>query len=303
MSANFFTRGSGWLMLPAATLGFAAAWWLRPDQSSDGRPPAPPTMTAAPRPSAPPPGPPRSLPQTERRLEALWRAGLPSQQIAAVLEWESITSLDEIKDLLKQSWRFPSHSAEEAGKAVLLKRWLALDPDGALAFCRQRHADFLPRLIATWGHTHPDEAIAWVLEMPQGDFRSGAWLSLCAVAAARDPEQAWTMLERAPGVAPGTNGWNIESTLQILVSRDPEKAIARLATFPPSLTDAVERAIATELMKTDPDRAWAWVRQLPRPEQASAAALVATWLTLVLRERAALPADAEQVCPLVAYAR
>ena len=268
MSVPLFSIKTGWLVLAAAGLGLAAGFLLRPGSATAprGSPVARPAQDT-------PLGRRHHLPQTEARLEALRKAGSPSQQIAAALTFSGITSVEEIRDLLENSHRFPAHSAEAVAIVTLLKRWLELDAAGAVAYCRKNQAEFLPKLLANWSQDHPAEATAWVQAMPPGPAQKTAWLGLCEGVAARDPDKAWDMLGRTPGLDPRISGSELQSSIKSLVGRDVEKAIASLETMPPSLLPAAQEAIAVKLMKTDPTRAWAWVRKLPEPGRATLGAL------------------------------
>ena len=273
MSASCISMKSAWPVLAAAGLGLVAGFLLRPNHDthpastlSDGS-----LLLRGNKNS--PLGRPRSLPQTELRLAALRNAGPPSAQIAAALDFAQIASIDEIRDLLQNSHRFPSHSAEEVAIGTLLKRWLELDSAGALDYCQANKAHFLPKLLTNWAQEHPDEAGAWVRAMPPGIPQKSSWLGLCAAAAARDPDKAWEMLAKTPGLDPRMGGWEMESSIQAMVGRDVEKALASLGTMPPVLLMTAQKKIAEHLMKMDPARAWAWVTGLPQREAAAGAAL------------------------------
>ena len=273
MSAPLFSIKTGWPVLAAAGLGIVAGFLLRPDRESGSASARPPGNPLANLSKNSPLGRSHALPQTEARVEALRKAGSPTQQIAAALAFAEITSVEEIRDLLENAHRFPSHSAEEVAIGTLLKRWLELDAAGAVEYCRQKKAEFLPDLLTNWGRDHPAEAASWVQAMPAGPARKEAWLGLCIAEAVRDPDKAWEMLGRTAGGNPHIPDWELESTIQAIVARDVEKALASLETMPPALVATAQRAIAQQLVKTDPARSWEWARQLTQPHPVMVAAL------------------------------
>ena len=274
MNALFLSIKSGWPVLTAAALGLVTGVLLRPDRdpgSASTRRPDGNSLARLAKYS--PLGRSHNLPQTEARLEALRKAGTPSQQIAAALAFAEITSVEEIRDLLENSHRFPSHSGEDVAIGTLLKRWLELDAAGAVEYCRQKQGQFLPQLITNRSQDHPAEATAWVKAMPQGQSQKNAWLGLCNAMGAHNPDKAWEMLAKTPGQIPNMSGWDMASNIKFIVRQNVEKALASLETMPPSLVAFAQKAIAEELMKSDPARAWEWALQQPKDIRILGAAL------------------------------
>ncbi|MES2708623.1 MAG: hypothetical protein V4726_18660 [Verrucomicrobiota bacterium] len=212
----------------------------------------------------------------QARLDALLAASTPSARLAAALTLGELDSVDDIRALLKNWRRFPDDASEHTAKAALLKRWLELDAAGSLEYCRLREAEFLPGLIAAWSGDHPKEAESWVLKLPPGDAREKLWSRLCLAAAEKDPAQAWRMLARTDNVnfrSSDNEYSHAAAAIGKLVSQDPEPAIRALDSMPPRLMAAARNAIATQLAKTDPDRAWVWARQQPNQEDTTVAVL------------------------------
>lgn len=200
------------------------------------------------------------LPQTAARIAWLRQAGTPSRQIAAALELASLTSIDEIRDLLDHSGDFPDSSAEEVGIGTLLRRWLELDPGGAVKYCQLRKPEFLGRLAGDWHRVQPEEAEAFVKAMPPGEARTSAWVEICQDTARRAPEKAWEILARTLGMDTFYGTWRMDSEVNRLVRQDPEKALATIGSMPPAILQPASKAIVAELTKSDPQRGWEWAR-------------------------------------------
>lgn len=213
------------------------------------------------------------LPQTRARLQALWNAGSPSRQIAVALDFAKINFVEEIRDLLDHSMNFPSHSGEEIGIAALLKRWLELEPQGALEYCRRQKPAFLARLIGDWSQTQPVSAYELVLFMPAGSNQGSAWMEICKTTAASDFGKACDLLGKMPGLDLRHGTWQIDAVVNQMVAKDPEKALASLNTLPPSILASARKAIASQLMRIDPQRGWDWARNQPNPLETTGAAL------------------------------
>lgn len=209
-------------------------------------------------------------PRTRALLEALWSPRTPSGQIAAALEWSKLTSVEDIRDLLDHSRLFPSHSGEEVAIGVLLQRWLELDPQEAMAYCRRSNPDFIARMAGSWSLMAPEATADWVRALPAGNEKQTAWLQLCQAAATHDPAKGWEMLAAAPS---SDGGWKVDGVVSHLVSLDVEKAMAALSTLPPFMVAAAGKAIAAQLSAQDPRRGWEWACQLPNPHGAMAASL------------------------------
>lgn len=218
-------------------------------------------------------GKPPPLPQTAARLETLRNAGIPSRQIAAALELASLSSVDEIRDLLDHSDEFPDSSAEEVAIGTLLRRWLELDPKAAMEYCRQQKPAFLARLTGDWHRTEPEAAEAFARALPAGDLQTGAWTEICLDTFRTTPDKAWEMIGATPGLDPNQGTWLIDSTVGRLVRQDVEKAMAAMDTMPPAVLQAARKSIAAQLAVTDPERGWEWVRSQPNSLEATGALL------------------------------
>ncbi|MES2706557.1 MAG: hypothetical protein V4726_08140 [Verrucomicrobiota bacterium] len=274
MSLPTFSRKTGLILAASALAGGFTGWLLRSSGSTAAAATGPrQKITAASAAPGSRTGGKQMLPQTRIRLDALWKPGTPSGQIAAALEFASLNSVDEIRDLLDNSFRFPSHSGEEVAIGTLLKRWLELNPQEALKYCRQQKPEFLARLAGNWSVAHPDEAAAWAKALPAGENQQAVWMELCKAATARDPDKAWEMLARTPSLNLERGTWQIDGVVSRMVAQDVEKAIAGMASMPPSILAAARKAIAAELMRTDPRRGWDWARQQPNPRETMGAAL------------------------------
>jgi hypothetical protein len=238
-------------------------------------PAAPVFVSTALRPAAAAsPAAPRSQPgAVQSRLASFQNAGTPSQQIDFALQFAALDSVEEIHALLRQSSHFPPHSASAIAKVILMKRWMELEPAGALAYCRVRASAYLPKLIADFSRERPAEARALVLSLPSGHDRTRAWQELCALALDGPPDQIWAMLG-APPIRdlphPHTALGGLTSRL---VRRNPQDAIARLGTLPSMVLTSTRWALASELTRLDPVAGWAWALQQPSPSELLTASL------------------------------
>ena len=210
---------------------------------------------------------------TAGRLTNFQNAGTPSQQITFALTFASLDSVEEIRALLRQSSQFPQHSAAALAKVILLKRWMELEPSGALAYCRIHATAYLPKLVADFSREKPQEARALVLLLPSGKDRTRAWQELCALALDGPPDTIWTMLAAPPIRDLPNPEAALGSLTARLVRRNPEDAIARLATLPSMVLASTRRALASELTRLDPSRGWTWASQQPRSGELLTASL------------------------------
>ena len=201
---------------------------------------------------------------TASRLANFQNAGTPSQQITFALTFAALDSVEEIHALLRQAPQFPPHSATALAKVILLKRWMELEPAGALKYCRVHANAYLPKLVADFSREKPQEARALVLSLPSGKDRTRAWQELCALALSGPPDEIWTMLAAPPLRDLPNPETALGSLTARLVRRNPEDAIARLATLPSMVLASTRRALTSELTRLDPARGWTWASQQPR---------------------------------------
>ncbi|MES2708621.1 MAG: hypothetical protein V4726_18650 [Verrucomicrobiota bacterium] len=208
----------------------------------------------------------------EAMPQSFLQAGTPMRQMAAALRLAEKGSAAEIRALLDQSTRFPAHSAGRVASVVLLKRWLAVEPEAAVDYCRIHCSDLLPGVLGTWSETQPEKAEAAILSLPPGAPRSQAWKELCLTAAATDPEKAWALLARAPAERLWEKTGGISGVVGKLTASDPEGVMSRLDKLSPALLGPARLALSRELMKTDPARGWDWIsRQSKHAELMSTA--------------------------------
>ncbi len=200
----------------------------------------------------------------ERRLRGLAGAGTATARVAAALELANLQSVEEIKDLLLHTHRFPDGGVEELAKVVLYKRWLELDPAGALSFCRRHHAGYLPKIVADFSLTEPAAARTLVLALPSGSARTDAWKELCRITLEKDPDNLWSMLDAPPLRDTADYATALDSLVRDLVRLQPEAAVARLNSLTANTLRATRLALAEELTARNAPQGWAWAAAQPR---------------------------------------
>lgn len=207
-----------------------------------------------------PPGKPAMV-NAEAELAAFLRADTPLRQMTAALHLGENATPAEIRALLNLAHRFPAAGARGIAVAALLRRWLALAPAAALEYSRNRQVGFLPKLIASFAVTRPEEAKAFLLTLPKSDTRKESWRELAFSVSPGSPEKAWDLLLQARQ----SENWLPEEELffqpvvRKLAAEDVDNTLARLE-GPPGFFDSMTRqAVCDALMKADPARGWKWI--------------------------------------------
>ena len=160
----------------------------------------------------------------------------------------------------------------------------------------------LDELMEKWALTDPSSAAAWVKQLPAGDFRESAAVSLCHTWAGEDPKAAaqWVTENLANGALRGALG----AVADAWARREPDAVAAWIGTLPdPMDRQAGEASLAQTWGETNPAAAAAWLDSLPVENQAAAlqnlmqgwavtdAAAAATWLQGALTNKPQLPAS------------
>lgn len=202
----------------------------------------------------------RSARQARSDLEAFRAAGSPQARMDAALQLAEKGTEEDIRALLELSWKFPGDTSASLAAASLLKRWLTLNPEAAIEYARVHEGKLLSKLIGNWSVMEPEKAQSFVLSLPAGQERAQAWSEICRESLHGEAGKTWALLCRDPT----NSGWGTQRIMEKLVSADPDDAIARLETLPPGMVVAARIAISKELMKTDPDQAWAWMGNQPK---------------------------------------
>jgi hypothetical protein len=245
------------LSATAALAGGGLGWALRPAVQMPAKPTSPPISLRENSPL----GRHRMQTSTRQRIDALNLAGTPAAQCLAVLAFLEIESVSEIRDLLENARFFPPHAAEFLAIQTLLRRWLELEPETAMEYCRVHQPKTLPDLLVNYAATHPAEAGRLASAVPAGYWTGLTWRRLCLGVAAKDPEAAWAMLQRTPKDAEH----EAAKAVGKLVTLDLAGAPARIEQLPDSLRAYAKAALAIEMMKADPITGWAWILRQPKP--------------------------------------
>lgn len=245
------------LTATAALAGGGLGWALRP---SAGPAAGHASAKVLPRHDEPP-GHPRMQTRTQERIEALRLAGSPSAQCLAVLAFAEIDSIAEIRDLLENARFFPPHAAETLAVQTLLRRWLELEPETAVEYCRAHYPQTLPDLLVNYAATHPAEAERLALAAPAGYWAELTWRRVCLGVAAKDPEAAWAMLQRTPKDAEH----EAAKVAGKLATLDLAGAAARIEKLPDSIKGYAQGALALAMMDADPVSGWNWILRQPDP--------------------------------------
>ena len=201
------------------------------------------------------------LPKTLERIEALRLAGPPSAQIAAAVAFTQVGAVAEIRDLLENRHLFSDLAAETIAVQALLKRWLELEPETAMEYCRTRCPDALRDTLSSYALTYPAEAGAIVDKMPEGTAKTWAWKRVCLGVAQTNPAAAWEMLQHHP-----KEGEHEAARIAgKLAALDLPGALTRLESLPKSVKNYAEAEVAIAFMDADPGRAWDWISRQPDP--------------------------------------
>lgn len=197
----------------------------------------------------------QSARRAKSSLEAFRAAESPQARMEAALRLAENGTAEDIRALLDLDWKFPGDTSSSLAIAALLKRWLMLDPDAAVEYARVHEGKLLAKLIGNWSVADPEKAQAFALSLPAGTERAEAWAEICQASLHGEPGKTWDLLCRAPSFTSG-----VQEIMKKLITADPDDAIVRLeGDMPPELARSVRIGLSKELMKTDPDRAWAWI--------------------------------------------
>jgi len=127
----------------------------------------------------------------------------------------------------------------------------------------------LDDLMEKWVLTDPASAAAWVKQLPAGDFRESAGISLCQFWAEQDAAAAaqWVTANLGNGALQGALG----AVAGVWAHRDPESVATWVASLPdPSDRQTGEASLAQTWGETNPAAAAVWLESLPQANQSIA---------------------------------
>ena len=130
----------------------------------------------------------------------------------------------------------------------------------------EQNEEMLDDLMAKWALSDPQAAAEFVRQLPAGEFREAAGLSLCQTWAAEKPEEAaaWVKQNLPQGGLQGALG----AVASVWARRAPEAVVAWIATLPESSDRIVaEGSLAQTWGETNPAAAAVWWKSLADENQ------------------------------------
>jgi len=197
-----------------------------------------------------------------QRIDDVWKGRAPAEQMALATAWADVLDPEAIRELLRNIHRLPSNMSQGSAEAVLLNNWLAVEPEAALAWCRQNGKKFVAPMLESWAEKDTEAARAYVLgigEPEQIDEAAGAVLK---VLAARNPEDAFDFLDEI-GTRSNRSFYHIAPALTALAREDPQALLARAETYPANMRQKCREVAAKALAHEDPVAALAWWEKQP----------------------------------------
>lgn len=261
------------LLLTAAGLASASLGWLATGWWSGGSRPHASGAEAATRQALPYLGPTGGW---ERGYAAVAASGDPASQMAAAIEMASRIPPESFARFLENLRRLPAHSAQGMAKKTVLRRWIAHDPEAALAWCRQNsESDAAHDVVEEWACLQPARASEILQSLPASERAAAStrifaglvrsdreaamkWLADMAGRSSQNPSSEWSSrsfgmpLFRAP----------IDS-LRDLARQDPAWLLERSEGLPDHLRQAARAAVAQSLSGLSTQTALDWINTQP----------------------------------------
>lgn len=164
-----------------------------------------------------------------------------------------------------------------APREVLYQRWVAVDPEGAYAFIREKDRGQLDNLMTVWARTNIDGALTWSRGLGDATQTRDTTRQLMAALARSDPEKFLSTAAQVPEDHIASEA--TQMAFRKLARRDLEAARAALDSANPKMRTNGSWALALEWGRQDPQSAFAWVQTIePAVDKQSALrGLFRTW--------------------------
>jgi len=182
---------------------------------------------------------------------AVWAAGDVSAQMAAAIALAEAVPPESFARFLEDLHRLPAHSARGLASRTLLRRWVAVDPEAALAWCAARDGDLVAGVAGEWARRDPDRSDAILGLLPAERLLEGT-VAVFEALVSHDREAAMALLARpelaaaAPAIGP---------SLRALAGADPAWLLERAEALPDPSRRSVRAAVAQSMAEADPAQA------------------------------------------------
>jgi hypothetical protein len=186
------------------------------------------------------------------------------REIVRTLSLEDLPGAFEVARRLSQSDQWEVLSA-------IGRRWAELDVKAALEFSLSNgrvgpyggYNSILHGVVQKWASRSPDQACAWVNQLPPSRDRHQLVTTLMTTLSRSDPHAA---LKLALQSSSGTEGsWPVENLFSDWAGRDRAAALSALDTLSPNLKPTAVRGLARSFAQDDPVAATAWASALSDP--------------------------------------
>lgn len=211
---------------------------------------------------------------------------------------------DDFQEVVESFRELGLTGSRQGEYAILLSAWAKVNPTEALTYAQEStEGNFASNtILATWAGSEPDSAIAWANDNFEGEGANPLLVGIIRGLAPNDLSRATGLLESLPRSR--ERGSALNSTIQLLVSRDPEDAKLWAANIEEDFlrsgayaataeaigaknvseaaqwlaetgdVDALNRVaedLASDWYREDPEQSAAWVSTLPAAAMSEAA--------------------------------
>ncbi len=210
-----------------------------------------------------------------RALYARQRSAVATARLTIQIEALSAAEIPALVEMVKEDQeKFPQYDQGRWQMLnALMQRWVAVDPDGALAYLENCRPHSFQRSIAGncfsgLAAVDPERGKVELQSLPSGELRQNAAQAFAAELGLTDPQAALDILRDE---APSSGRWAAQNILARWAATDPHAAAAALDKLPPDLVDEDSASqVAAAWAARDPEAALAWAKSVKGPWRAEA---------------------------------
>lgn len=247
-----------------AALGWGvAAWVTRPVIRAEAPRPLgprkPPSLGVAP------------ASRLERQMDAVWTAGSPSAQAAAAVALAGTVDPADFARFLENLDRLPPPAARRLASHALMRRWVSHDPEAAMQWCRDDHAndDWVSLVAVEWATQDPAQIDAIIESLLVQDRASTVFAIAEGWAARGNRDDALALLWHPEWTGRGIAEREFVRHLDLdfLAQGDSNWLAERIDSLPDDLRLPAQRAVTRTLAQSDVRAAFEWAAAQPNREK------------------------------------
>ncbi|MFN0126046.1 MAG: hypothetical protein ACKV19_05105 [Verrucomicrobiales bacterium] len=207
----------------------------------------------------------------EHQMDVVWNAGSPSAQIAAAVALAGTVDPADFARFLENLDRLPPPAARRLASHALMRRWVSHDPEAALQWCADDHAndDWVSLVAVEWAKQAPAQIDPIIESLPVRDRTSTVFAiaEVLATQGNRDDALALFWHPEWTGRGIAEREFNNDLRLDFLAEGDPNWLAERIDSLPDDLQFPAQRAVARTLAQSDVRAAFEWAAAQPHREQ------------------------------------